>query len=498
MNSVRRIRDVDRHSIPLIQSAIIIATLLCFLHARPTHAGQNILFIVADDLNCAISPYGDQTALTPNLDRLAARGLVFQRAYCQQAVCNPSRSSFLTGLRPDTVKVDDLGKWFRKSASGGSTLVTLPQYFKNHGYFCQDIGKIFHNTGDTQDRRSWSIDEVLHQGSHAADTVYNNTPQHLRTYSAGKAPVTEAIDVPDTVYRDGQIANLAAAMLRDYPENGQPFFLAVGFWRPHLPFVAPKKYWELYDADSVPLPDTPQPPADVPEIALHASKEIRGYGIKPKDRIFTEEEIRHYRHGYYASISFMDAQIGKILDALDESGHAEQTIVVFTSDHGFHLGEKTLWGKTSNFELDARVPLIVAAPKLAAGHGEATSSIVELVDLYPTLASLAGLDEGLSGRLEGTDFSSVIANPIVSVKDAAFTQHQHPFYTRRKNWKAVGYSVRTAKWRYTEWRGIDDGEVIARELYDHVHDSHESRNVANQRPEIVESHAALLAENHGF
>lgn len=454
----------------------------------------NVLFIVADDLNCAIGPYGDAAAFTPNLDRLAARGLVFEKAYCQQAVCNPSRSSFLTGLRPDTVGVDDLRKGFREVAPGGSTLITLPQHFKNHGYFCQNIGKMFHNMGETQDRRSWSIDEVLHKGTHADDTVYTNTPAHLRERDIEKAPTTEAPDAPDTVYRDGQIANLAAAMLRDHPAGGQPFFLAIGFWRPHLPFVAPKKYWDLVDPARIPLPSPAGAPSGVPEIAMHESREIRGYGTTPQDREFTEEEIRHFRHGYYASITFMDAQIGKILDALQEGGHADGTIVCFTSDHGFHIGEHTLWGKTSNFELDARVPLIIADPSQPESQGKKTDALAELVDLYPTLAALAGVEDDLPPRLEGISLAPVMEDPTASVQDAAFTQHQQPFYGPPANWKAWGYSIRTSDRRYTEWRAIDGGEVIARELYDHETDPGETRNLADERSEEVETLAARLAE----
>ncbi len=346
----------------------------------------NVLFLVADDLNCSLSPYGDTIAQTPNLQRLAQRGLTFTHAYCQQAVCNPSRSSFLTGLRPNTVGVDDLRKYFRDTAPSGNTLITLPQHFKKHGYFCQNIGKLFHNMGETQDRRSWSIDEVLYKGTHADDTVFaNRFWQGKRPY---KAPVTEAHDVPDIAYRDGQIANLAAAMLRDHAGSDQPFFLAVGFWRPHLPFVAPKKYWDLYDPQKIPLPANPQPPKDAPEIALHDSREIKGYGKTPKDRDFTPEEVRHYRHGYYAAISFLDAQLGEILDALDASGQADNTIIVFTSDHGFHIGEQALWGKTTNFELDARVPLIIVDPRRPQSANQKTDALAELVDLYPTLAHL--------------------------------------------------------------------------------------------------------------
>jgi len=463
---------------------LLCGLLTACLSVADCQAAPNVLFIVADDLNCAIGPYGDvrsdrATAVTPNLDRLATRGVTFDRAYCQQAVCNPSRSSFLTGLRPDTVGVDDLRKSFRETAPGGSTLVTLPEHFKNHGYFCQNIGKLFHNMGETQDRRSWSIDEVLFKGTHADDTVFANSPWGGDTKRPYKAEVTEAHDVPDTAYRDGQIANLAAAMLRDHAGSEQPFFLAVGFWRPHLPFVAPKKYWDLYQPERIPMPNPATEPSDVPEIAMHESREIKGYGKTPKDRPFTEEEIRHYRHGYYASISFMDAQVGEILDALDESGQADETIVVFTSDHGFHIGEHSLWGKTSNFELDARVPLIVASPKHKSGHGRRSSSLVELVDLYATLAELAEVDDDLPETLEGSSQAAVVDDPDKSIKEVAFTQHQQPFYGSRKNWEAWGYSVRTARWRFTEWRSIADGSVIARELYDHVNDGRETRNLAD-------------------
>ena len=479
MNCRNRTGNLGRRWTFSLRGLILLGLFLSIVQSSAAHSAPNVLFIVADDLNCAIGPYGDPVAITPNLDRLAARGLVFDRAYCQQAVCNPSRSSFLTSLRPDRVGVDDLRKYFRDTAPNGENIVTLPQHFKNRGYFCQNIGKLFHNMGETQDRRSWSIDEVLFKGTHAADTVFANRPiLPGQKKPAFKAPVTEAHDVPDTAYRDGQIANLAAAMLRDHAGSPQPFFLAVGFWRPHLPFVAPKKYWDLYDPETIPMPAPADSPTDVPAIAMHPSREIRGYGHVPKDRDFTGEEIRHYRLGYYASISFLDAQVGEILDALDESDLANDTIVVFTSDHGFHIGEHTLWGKTSNFELDARVPLIIAAPDHPKSHGQTTQALAELVDLYPTLASLAGIAGDLPKDLDGVSLQPVIDDPNTSVKDAAFTQHQHPFYGSSKNWQAWGYSIRTDQWRYTEWRAIADGIVIARELYDHENDPKEPRNLA--------------------
>ncbi len=453
----------------------------------------NVLLIIADDLNCAIEPYDPQGALTPNLNRLSSRGLWFDNAFCQQAVCNPSRSSLLTGLRPNSVGVDDLRKAFRMTAADGRNLVTLPEYFKNQGYFCQDIGKIFHNMGETQDRRSWSVDESFFRGTHASDTVFANTPKELRMTGFSKAPVTESLDVPDLAYRDGQIANLAAATLRNISaDSSQPFFLAVGFWRPHLPFVAPKKYWDLYDPAKIPPPNPIHAPRAAPPIALHDSREIRSYGDLRKDAKLTEQQVRHFRHGYFASISFLDAQVGKILDALNEAGHSDNTIVVFTSDHGFHIGEHGLWGKTTNFELDARVPLLIADPDSPNSHGRRSVSLFELVDLYPTLANLANIAGNLGEQLEGVDQSAVLDTPEISVKEFALTQHQQPFYGSRENWQAWGYSLRTADWRYTEWRNIDNGDLLARELYDHREQRQETDNVAMHNADVVETLSAVL------
>lgn len=481
----------------LLNASLLVIVLTAITLGRTVSATDqrpNVMFIVADDLNCALQVYGDRVAVTPNLDRLAARGVVFQRAYCQQAVCNPSRSSFLTGLRPDTVAVDDLRKSFRHTTAFGEELVTLPEFFRSQGYFCRNIGKMFHNMGETQDRRSWSVDEVLFRGTHAADTVHANTPPGRRDPLVKKAPVTESLPVPDQAYRDGQTARLAATMLRTRAVDEDPFFLAIGFWRPHLPFVAPQKYWDLYEPQQIPLPFPAESPTDAPQIALHESREIRGYDGTPADRPLTEAEIRHLRHGYYASISFMDAQLGLILDALEAGGHAGNTVIVFTSDHGFHIGEQTLWGKTSNFELDARVPLIVADPRRAGTHGQVTRGLVELVDLYPTLADLIGAADKVSERLEGVSVMRLLDHPGATIKDTAFTQHQQPFYGPRSNWKAWGRSVRTAEWRYTEWRAIADGRVMARELYDHRHDNAEDRNVVDQHPLIVRQLGRRLAE----
>ena len=437
----------------------------------------NVLFIVADDLNCFLGCYGDEVAVTPNLDRLAAGGTVFLRAYCQQAVCNPSRSSFLTGLRPDECGVDDLRKSFRATAPAGDSLITLPGHFKAAGYFTQGIGKIFHNMGDTQDRRSWSVDEQFHKGPHSEDTIYRSRAEPGAKL-AMKAPATEALEVPDDAYWDGKITGLAIEALASESFRRQPFFLAVGFWRPHLPFVAPKRYWNLYDPGAIEVASPAGPPEAAPEISLHDSREISGYGPRGRTAPFTDDEIRHLRHGYYASISFLDAQVGRLLGALEHGGHRENTIIVFTSDHGFHTGEHGLWGKTTNFELDARVPLIIAAPGFT--RGQTSTALCELIDLYPTLCDLSGTATDASRSLPGVSLRPVLEDPQSKVKEFALTQHQHPFYGGTKNWKAWGYSIRSERWRYTRWQSIPGGEVLATELYDYGENPLETRNLAGE------------------
>ncbi|MDF1823953.1 MAG: sulfatase [Verrucomicrobiales bacterium] len=449
---------------------------------------KNVLFIVADDLNCALGPYEDQIAVTPNLDRLAARGVTFTRAYCQQAVCNPSRSSFLTGKYPDATGVDDLRKYFRTALPD---VVTLPGAFLQAGYFTQCAGKIFHNMGETKDRASWSVDEYLFEGTHAADTVFSQMPKgdNPPTY---KSPVTEAFDVPDTAYRDGRITEYALDSLARAKDRDSPFFLAVGYWRPHLPFVAPQKYWDLYDPLTIPSPYPKAPPLNVPQIALHPNRELHGYGLVPPGEVSPELES-HLRHGYYASISFLDEQVGKLLDSLEENELSEDTIVVFTSDHGFHIGERGLWAKTTNFELDARVPLIVSDPAKPEAHGSTSGTLAELVDLIPTLTELAEVPTP-PGQ-DGKSFAPALNDPARMIKEHAFTQHQHPFYGKAGA-SHLGYSVRDANWRYTEWYSIETGEREANELYDHRSDSLETENVAAAKPEIVSKLSKVLLEQY--
>jgi iduronate 2-sulfatase len=472
----------DVKFVGLIWSAILFASMTVAVSAEPVK--PNVLFIMADDLRVELASYGSP-AITPNLDRLATRSVQFDRAYCQQAVCNPSRSSLLTGRRPDTLRIWNNGTHFREV---NPDVTTIPLWFKEHGYTSLGAGKIFHNwhTQVKGDPRSWSAPEFLHYANHGDDVarITGELPKNHATTTTGfgyeKAGICECRDVPDDAYYDGRVAAEAVRLLGEVKER--PFFLAVGFWKPHAHFNAPKRYWDLYDRNELPPLDARRP-AGAPEIAFHQSTEVLG----PVDgqRTPTPAQAAEMRHGYFANISYMDAQLGKVLDALDRSGVAERTIVIFVSDHGYHIGEHLLWGKTSNFEFDARVPLLIHAPGITAA-GKRTASLVELVDLFPTLTELCGLPnpEGL----EGTSLVPVIRDPQKSVKDCAFTQHPRPAYydrTPSKQPVAMGVSVRTAKARYTEWRDWKTGELTGRELYADADEPSETRSLIDE-PGAVE------------
>jgi iduronate 2-sulfatase len=449
-------------------------TVLVGVGAFAAEPQRNVLFIMADDYRPELGSYGS-VARTPNLDKFAKRAVQFDRAYCQQAVCNPSRSSMLTGRRPDTLHLWNNGTHFRET---NPDVPTLPLHFKAHGYTTRCVGKIFHNwhTKEKGDARSWSAPEFLHYATHGDDAplVTGEVPRNHATGGPRKYQnvfMCESRDVPDEAYYDGRVAAEAVRVLAEV--KGQPFFLAVGFWKPHAPFNAPKKYWDLYERARIP-PLDPRRPAGAPEIAFHDSREILGL---PEQRVTpTPAQVAEMRHGYFANISYMDAQVGKVLDALERSGVADRTIVVFVGDHGYHIGEHTQWGKTSNFELDARVPLLIATPGSRHG-GRRTAALAELIDLFPTLAGLCGLPA--AAGLEGTSLAPVLADPDRILKAAAFTQHPRPGYYDRepeKVPKAMGCSVRTALVRYTEWRDWKSGETMARELYANADEPAETRN----------------------
>ena len=443
----------------------------------------NVLFIAVDDLRPQLGCYGDSLAITPNIDRLAANGMVFNRAYCQQAVCAPSRASVLTGRRRDVTKVWDLKTHFRKALPD---VITLPQYFKDNGYETRAVGKIYHDPRDAQDPISWSAPETLSVTDEAGGKYVLS--ENLKTKHSWKAAATECADVPDTAYVDGRVRKAAVEAIRAMKDTN--FFLAVGFRRPHLPFSAPKKYWELYNDVVIPKPEHPEPPSDVPAVALHTSVELRGYTDIPDVGPLSDTQIEHLRRGYYASISFVDAQIGFLLDELENQGLLDHTIIVLWSDHGFHLGELDLWCKTTNFELDTRVPLLVAAPGMSQA-GKRTEAIVELVDIYPTLTDLAGLP--VPRAVDGVSLEPLMTRPGRAWKNVAFSQFPRPWMY--KDTPAVmGYSVRSETYRYTEWRRLADGVVVASELYRYDHAGIETENLVAQPgyEKVVRKMSSLL------
>jgi len=431
---------------------------------------KNVLFIAVDDLRVELGCYGDEHVRSPNIDQLASRGTLFERAYCQQTVCNPSRASLLTGKSPDQLQVWDLPTHFRVHTPN---VVTLPQYFKIHGYHTQCVGKIFHNWRQDKwkgDPVSWSVPSRLHYNSHGNDKpqVDGELPPNLVSGMGG----TECRDVSDEAYFDGRVAKLASQTLRECAARKSPFFLAVGFWKPHTPFNAPKKYWDLYERSQIPLPRHLKSPKGVPELAMTSARYHGGED---------SEFLKEMHHGHLAAISYLDQQVGKVLRTLDDLSLRKNTVVVLFSDHGLHLGEHGLTRKTTAFELDAHVPLIIASPGQA--EQQSVSDLVELLDLFPTLTTLCHLPHPVG--LAGKSLVPLLKTPGLSINKVALTQTPRPNYPRGKRPTHMGYSIRTDGFRYTEWRNFQTDQVVSRELYDHSEDPLETENVVGSRSHVA-------------
>ena len=460
----------------------------------------NVLFFAVDDLRTDIGCYGHAEAKTPNIDALAKRGMVFRRAYCQQAVCSPSRTSLLTGLRPDSTKVYDLQTHFRDTIGD---VTTLPQHFKNQGYHVVGMGKIFH--GGLDDAKSWSEPHrngggegyVLPENkqrvaagkakAQAAANAAGKKKKKLPTAKGSRGEPFEMADVPDNAYTDGSLAEMAMAELRERKEAGQPFFLAVGFVKPHLPFNSPKKYWDLYDPAKLKLAANPFRPKDAPPYAVTDFGELRNYFGVPESGPLSDEMSRKLIHAYRAATSFTDANIGKVLDELDRLGLAENTIVVLWGDHGWKLGEHASWCKHSNMENDANAPLILSAPGMKAA-GKQTRALVEFVDIYPTLCEVAGVP--LPAGLEGVSAKPLLDEPTRPWKTAAFSQYPRSHEGRQ----LMGYAMRTDRYRFVQWQDRRTGEPVAHELYDHQTDAAENQNLAGraEHRELLQQLAAQL------
>lgn len=447
--------------------------------AAPVDNRLSVLFIAVDDLKPALGCYGDSAARSPNIDRLAAEGVRFTSAYVQQSVCAASRSSMLTGLRPDTTGVTYGDVHFRDHVPDA---VTLPEHFKRQGYFTQSVGKIFH--GKLDDPRAWSAPSFSPTGlpgwGPEGKRIFAERQQSPAALAIPakkradrfKGPAWEAADADDSDLPDSQIADRAIAALNEIGDR--PFFLAVGFYKPHLPFVAPKRYWDLHDPQSLPIASNPALPADAPAIAGHDSFELRKYHEMPPTGAVSDEQARSLVHGYYASVSYMDAQIGRVLAELERLGLRDKTIVVLWGDHGWHLGDHGLWCKHTNFESAVRVPLIISVPH-AASEGRDAGGMVEAVDIYPTLAELCKLPPPV--KLEGVSFAPLVESPAPVWKQAVFSQYPRavPGYKSQ----AMGHSIRTDKYRFVEWTipGTDFRQV---ELYDESQDPDENVNLANR------------------
>jgi len=452
----------------------------------------NVLFIALDDLRPALACAGDPYAKTPNIDALAASGTAFTRAYCQQAVCSPSRSSLLTGRRPDSTKVYDLVTHFRKALPD---VVTLPQHFKNNGYYSHGLGKIYH--GGYDDKPSWSVPWEATQGKHFGADGLKLMGELKAKAKAANADATkirglpfEAPEVADDYLNDGWTANRAIEILGERKGKNEPFFLAVGFAKPHLPFVAPKKYWDMYDPAKLPVAASSEPPKGAPSYAPQFGGELRQYHGIPKSGAIPAEQARQLVHGYYAATSFADAQIGRLLAALKEKGLAENTIVILWGDHGWHLGDHGMWCKHTNYEMATRAALVMRIPGQKA-TGKPSERFVEFVDIFPTLAEVCGLPK--PEGVEGFSFAPLLNDPKKEWKLAAFSQYPRG---SKETGPLMGYAVRTEGYRYVEWRKKGTADVVSRELYDHKADPNEDVNIADDSKNraIIEQHAKILAD----
>jgi iduronate 2-sulfatase len=449
---------------------------------RQSAKHPNVLFISVDDLRPELGCLGEPVIKTPHIDRLAARGTIFSRAYCSMSMCNPSRASLLTGLRTLTLNIYDQETHFRKVRPGA---VTLPQLFKNNGYETVAVGKIFHYS--LPDPPSWSRPEPqipLFYEYMDAETRKRLMARRQAARSIGRSdafiasyvrgPATECFDAPDTLYRDGAIANAAVGLLREL-RGKQPFFLGVGFFAPHLPFVTPKKYWDLYDRDGIPMAPNYYLPKGAPLFAMNPLTELNCHedfvaAPNPTEALLPVAQARLLKHGYYACVSFVDAQIGRILDVLTALGLRDNTIVVLFGDSGWKLGEHGGWCKFTNYEVDTRTALVFVASGQERPGGCA-NGLVELVDIYPTVVELAGLAP--PPGLEGASLVPIMRQPERPAKSAAFSRFPRGFTNR-----FMGQAMRTERYRYIEWRDWLDDTLIATELYDHETDPGENANIA--------------------
>lgn len=494
---------------------------------------HNVLFIAIDDLKPLLNCYGNPQIKTPNIDRLAARSTVFLNNHCQQAVCAPSRASLMTGQFPDHTQVLDLKTLIRKKQPN---VLTLPQYFRQNGYETTAFGKIYdlRSVDKMHDELSWSIpyknvDPSEFEALSSLSTNVSGKPKggHYRKPSTvklynqyfkegkekGKSPqkyalehikpATENIEIDDEAYVDGMLAKMGIEQLQQFAKSSNPFFLAVGFKKPHLPFVAPKKYWDMYSADDIDLADYQEKVRNGVDMAYHNSGELSSYTNDKGEHIYenlderklSEAEQRQLIHGYYACVSYVDAQVGKLLDELDNQGLTDNTIIVLWGDHGWHLGDHGLWCKHTNFEQGTRSPLLISAPEISANS---TTKPTGLIDVFPTLCELNGLS--IPSQVESKSLVPLMKNPTTEIQK--YTVHQFP--RGGNNNMLMGYGVRTENYRYVQWIKVESrtsvdyesAEIVGEEFYDYQNDKNETMNLLNNAKykSQIDVHRAMLHE----
>ncbi len=435
----------------------------------------NILFIPVDDLRPQLGCYGHPQMVTPHIDRLAEQGVRFANAYCQVPVCGATRASLLTGVRPSRDRFVSYATRVDDDLPGA---LTLPQHFRANGYETVSVGKVFHHLDDT-DERSWSTPPWRPGAPGTWRNYLTEENRRIEAANQSRGAPYEQTDVPDDAYFDGQIAARAIEELHRLKQTGRPFFLAAGFLKPHLPFNAPTRYWNYYRPADVPLADNPYRPNGAPDQSMHNWGELRHYFDVPREGPLPEEMAQRLVHGYYAATSYMDAQVGRLLNELDRLGLADNTIVVLWGDHGWQLGEHGLWCKHCNFQTSLNAPLIIRTPDGA--RDQAAPGIVEFLGVYPTLCELAGIE--VPPHVQGASLAPLLADPRETGANVAFSRYY------------AGESVRCGDHLYTEW--IDDaGAITARMLYDHRTDAAENVNVVEQpeNADIVARLSAMAAE----
>jgi iduronate 2-sulfatase len=440
---------------------IVSCLLLTLFNTQVITAAQklNVLFIAADDLNCDIGCYGNKLVKTPNLDRLASRGVRFDLAYCQQPLCGPSRASLMTGKRPDTLNMHTLKNELRKK---NPDVVTLGQMFRNNGYYSARAGKIYHYGNPSQIGTDANDDPATWDERFNPAGIDKTREKEIIRYNKGGLGISMAWWDPvsrDEDHTDGMVASKIIELINK--KKDKPFFLAAGFFNPHCPYVAPKQYFDLYPMEKITIQDLASAKADLADVPPMAiQRDTRNWPYYFKD--ITPDQARKCKQAYYATVSYVDAQVGRLIAALEKNNLMDKTLIVFWSDHGYFLGEKGLWYKRKAFDRAVRMPLIFAGPGIATGVCKRT---VELVDLYPTLADMTGLKAPKD--LDGKSLRPLLTDPKAAWDKPAISQVWH-------NHKAWGYSIRTERWRYTEWMRGEAG----RELYDHSVDPDEVKNLA--------------------